>query len=268
MTSPNGLAVITGGSSGIGLELAKLAQADGYRLILAADRPFAIAQQELGGAEVETLVTDLSTPAGVDALDHLIGRRDVDVLCANAGHGLAKAFLDQDFVAVRELIMTNIVGTLDITQRVGLRMRSRGQGRILLTGSLAGLMPGACQAAYNASKAFIDSFAYAIRNELKDSGVTVTCLMPGMTESDFWERADALDTKGGSGKKDRASAPAKAGWEALMAGHGSVSPGWMGKLQQAILRVLPPDVLAEMNAKDLKPSAKLQATNDQYRSTS
>ena len=137
---------------------------------------------------------DLSTTAGVDRLEAAISERPVDVLCANAGHGLGKGFFDEDFAQVRHLVETNILGTIDLVQRVGRRMRTRGEGRILMTGSLAGLIPEAYQAVYNASKSFIDSFSYAIRHELKDTGVSVTCLMPGVTESDFWERAETLDT--------------------------------------------------------------------------
>ena len=133
------------------------------------------------------------------------------MLCANAGHGLGNGFLDQVFSDVRDLIETNIVGTLDLVQRGRTQDATRGESRSLLTGSLAGLMPGAYQAAYNASKAFMDSFSYALRNELKDSGVSVTCLMPGMAETDFWERGGTLDTRAGAGQKDSPDAPARAG---------------------------------------------------------
>jgi NAD(P)-dependent dehydrogenase (short-subunit alcohol dehydrogenase family) len=106
---------------------------------------------------------------------------------------------------------------------LGRRMKAQGNGRILLTGSMAGFMPGAYQAVYNASKAFINSFSYALRNELKDSGVTVTCLMPSLTESHFWERAGTLDTKARAGEKDSPDQPALAGWQAMKAGKGVVS---------------------------------------------
>ena len=250
---PQPFAVITGSSSGIGLELAKLAANDGYALLLAADRPFDRALEQLGQATVETIDVDLSTAEGVAALDERIGSRHVDVLCANAGHGLGQGFLDQDFAAVRNLIETNCVGTLDLLQRVGRRMRDQGDGRILITGSIAGLIPGAYQAAYNASKAFLDNFSYALRNEMLDTGVTVTVLMPGVTESDFWERAETTETPAGSGDKDPADAPARAGWEAMKAGHAQVSPGWINTLQRAILHILPDRLKAEMNAKQMRP---------------
>ncbi|GJG89372.1 oxidoreductase [Gemmatimonadetes bacterium T265] len=260
-------AVITGSSSGIGLELAKLAAADGYTLLLAADRPFTQALEQLGQASVDTIHVDLSTAEGVAALDERIGGRPVDVLCANAGHGLGKAFLDEDFAEVRNLVETNVIGTIDLLQRVGRRMRDRNEGKILITGSIAGLIPGAYQAAYNASKAFLDSFSFALRNELKDTGVTVTCLMPNVTESEFWERAGTLDTKAGAGKKDPPEAPAKAGWDAMKAGKGDVSPGWISTLQRAIVRVLPGDTLAEMNAEQMRPGGGHAEKSDAARTT-
>ena len=247
------LALITGATSGIGLELAKLAAADGYALLLAADRPFERALAELpGGSAIETITVDLSTAEGVAALVSQVGERQVDVLCANAGQGLSQGFLDQDFADVRKVIGINVIGTLDLVQQIGRAMRARGKGRILLTGSLAALLPGAYQAAYNASKAFVYNFSFALRNELKDTGVTVTCLMPDVTETDFWERAGALESKAGSGKKDPPEAPAKAGWAAMKAGEGAVSPGYFDNLQRAILRALPQDVLAEVNAKEMR----------------
>ena len=254
-------AVITGASSGIGLELAKLAAADGYTLLLAADRPFDHALANLSGAAVETIETDLSTAEGVAALDERIGTRHVNVLCANAGHGLGQGFLDQDFAAVRNLVETNVIGTLDLLQRVGLRMRDQRNGRILITGSIAGLIPGAYQAAYNASKAFLDNFSYALRNELHDTGVTVTVLMPGVTESDFWERAETTDTPAGAGSKDPPDAPARAGWAAMQAGAAQVSPGWLNTLERAILHIIPDRAKAELNARMMRPNDS-EATHD------
>ena len=118
---------------------------------------------------------------------------------------LARDTIDQDFTAARRVVGTNITGTLYLIQKIGRAMRERGAGRILITGSIAGFMPGTYQAVYNASKAFLDSFSFALRHELKDSGVTVTCLMPGATETEFFERADMMDTKVGTSKKDDAS---------------------------------------------------------------
>jgi len=179
----------------------------------------------------------------------------VDALLANAGRGLGGAFLDQDFEDVRHIIDTNITGTIYLAQRVGRDMRSRGQGRILFTGSIAGFMPGSFNAAYNGTKAFVDSFSFALRNELKDSGVTVTCLMPGATETEFFERADMLDTKVGQSKKDDPVDVAKVGFEAMMNGDGDVVAGWKNKLQSAAALLTPSDMLAEQHRKMAEPGS-------------
>src|SRR5690349_12507714 len=184
------LAVVTGASSGIGYELARFCAQDGFDLVIAADEPgIQQAAQEFRslGIRVDAVEVDLATTEGVDRLYAAIGGRPVDALLANAGHGLGHGFLDQDFQEVRHVIDTNITGTIYLAQKVGRDMRARGQGRILFTGSVAGYMPGTFQAVYNGTKAFIDSFSFALRAELKDSGVTVTLLMPGATDTAFFE---------------------------------------------------------------------------------
>ena len=249
------LAVVTGASSGIGYELAKLCAKNGYDLIIAADRPLAEAEQVLRGfqAHVESVWCDLSTIAGVDQLVAQIGDRRVDALLANAGHGLGHAFLDQDFDQARHVIDTNITGTVYLIHQLGRRMRDQEQGRILLTGSIAGLMPGSFQAVYNGTKAFIDSFSFALRDELKDSGVTVTCLMPGATDTEFFARADMLDTKVGQGKKDDPADVAKTGFEAMMRGEGDIVHGLKNKMQAAAAAVTPQSVLAGQHRKMAEP---------------
>ncbi len=203
MNSNRLLAVVTGASSGIGLELAKLCAKNGYDLVIAADEPLAQSAESLRalGAQVEEVQTDLATLEGVDRLHAAVRGRTVDALLANAGHGLGRAFLDQDFAEIRHVIDTNITGTIYLVQKIGREMRARGAGKILITGSVAGFIPGTFHAVYNGTKAFIDSFSFAIRAELKDSGVTVTCLMPGATETEFFERADLTDTRIGQSKR-------------------------------------------------------------------
>jgi short-subunit dehydrogenase len=249
------LAVVTGASSGIGLELARQCAQNGFDLLIAADRPLAQAITELqaAGAQVEAVEADLATAKGVEALTAKIGGRQVDALLANAGHGLGKAFLDQDFMEVRHVIDTNITGTLDLIHRIGKQMRNRGSGRILITGSIAGFMPGSFQAVYNGTKAFIDSFSWALRDELKDSGVTVTCLMPGVTESEFFERADLMDTKVGTQKKMDPGKVAAIGFKAMMDGEGDVVAGLKNKLQVAMSHVTPAAALAEQHRKMAEP---------------
>jgi short-subunit dehydrogenase len=252
------LAVVTGASSGIGKELAQLCVEHGFDLVIAADDPAieAAAQQfRAQGAAVDALEVDLASTDGVDRLYDLINGRPVDALLANAGHGLGKGFLDQDFDAVRHVIDTNITGTIYLIQKVGRDMRTRNAGRILIVGSIAGFMPGTYQAVYNGTKAFIDSFSFALRAELKETGITVTCLMPGATETEFFERADLTDTKVGQDEKDNPAKVAKDGFEAMMKGHGDVVSGWKNKLQTTIANITPAGMLAEQHRKMAEPGS-------------
>ena len=250
------LAVITGASTGIGYELARCCAERGYDLIIAADEPEieqAAGHLRSSGVQVAAVQADLATTEGVDKLCAATAGRPVDALLANAGRGLGRAFLDQDFGDIRRVIDTNVTGTVYLLQQVGREMRQRGQGKILITGSIAGFMPGTYQAVYNGTKAFLDSFAFALRAELKDSGVTVTCLMPGATETDFFERADMLDTKVGTQKKQAPEEVAKIGFEAMLKGQGDVVTGWQNKLQAAIAHITPSGVLAEKHRKMAEP---------------
>jgi uncharacterized protein len=252
----NGLAVVTGASSGIGLELAKCCAEDGYELLICSDTAEieqAAAALRSSQAQVETVQADLATQEGVERLVEAIGERPVEALLANAGIGLGDAFLDQDLDRALRVVDLNVDGTISLIHRVGRRMRTRGKGRILITGSIAGFLPGSFQAVYNGSKAFLDSFSIALRNKLKDTGVTVTCLMPGATETEFFERAEMTDTKVGTMKKDDPADVAKTGFEAMMRGDGDVVAGWQNKLKTAIASVTPAGILAEQHRKQAEP---------------
>ncbi|ESX99549.1 oxidoreductase [Mesorhizobium sp. LNJC405B00] len=252
------LAVVTGASSGIGRELAKLCAKDGYDLIIAADEP-AIRQAaealETHNVTVEAIEADLATVEGADRLISQIGDRDIDLLFLNAGRGLGNGFVDQDWRKVRRIIDTNVTGTVYLAHELGAKMARRGRGRILFTGSIAGFMPGTFQAVYNGTKAFIDSFSIALRHELKDSGVTVTVLMPGPTQTRFFERAEMMDTKVGSDEKDNPADVAKTGYEAMMAGDEQVVSGWKNKLQVAAAHVTPAATLAEQHRRMAEPGS-------------
>lgn len=256
-TEARPLAIVTGASSGIGRELARCCAEAQHDLLLAADQgPLEAAADSCRsfGVRATTLTVDLATAEGVRTLCEAIGDRPVDALLANAGHGLGHAFLDQDFAAVRHVIDTNVTGTLALIHAVGRGMRQRRRGRILITGSIAGFMPGSFQAVYNASKAFIDSFSYALRNELQGSGVSVTCLMPGPTDTAFFERADMLDTKVGTDRhKDDPSDVARIGFEAMMRGDSDVVAGWKNKLQATLANVTPAEALASRHRKMAEP---------------
>jgi short-subunit dehydrogenase len=250
------LAIVTGASSGIGYHLARECAENGFDLLVAADEDRieeAAEEFRSSGAQVEALNVDLSTVAGVDELYDAIGDRPVAALLANAGHGLGKAFLDQDFDELRHVLDTNVTGTIYLLHRVGRDMRTQRNGRILITGSIAGFMPGTYQAVYNGTKAFIDSFSFALRAELKDFGVTVTCLMPGATDTEFFERAGMLDTRVGAGKKDDPAYVAKVGFSAMMEGEGDVVSGLKNKIQTAMAAITPSGMLAEQHRKMAEP---------------
>jgi short-subunit dehydrogenase len=256
MSSPK-LAVVTGASSGIGLEIAKLAAQDGYDLIVAADTPFVEAGPALEdlGANVEEIEADLSTKQGVDQLLARVGDRPVDVLVANAGHGLGHGFLDQSPEEWLHVVNTDVTGTLLLVQPIVKRMVERGEGKVLMTGSIAGHLAGAFQAVYNGSKAFIDSFAAALNEEIKDSGVTVTCLKPGATETNFFHRAELDDTKVGQAKKDDPADVAKAGWEAMKKGEPAVIYGLKNKMQVAAAGMMTDATTAKLHRAQAEPGS-------------
>jgi uncharacterized protein len=249
-------AIVTGASSGIGYHLALHCAENGFDLLVAAEDPAIVTAADAFrkvGAKVDVVQADLSGSEEVDKLYGAIGARKVDALLANAGRGLGRGFLDQDPAAWRKVVDTNIVGTLLLLQKVGRDMRGVGAGRILITGSIAGFLPGTYQAVYNGTKAFLDSFSFALRHEMAGTGVTVTCLMPGATETDFFETADMMDTKVGQAKKDDPAMVAKVGYDAMMKGEGDVVAGWHNKLQAAIAHVAPSSLLAEMHRKMAEP---------------
>lgn len=252
-------AVITGASTGIGFELASIAAKDGYDILVVADEPLidaAAADFKQFGTDVQSVEADLSSIEGVEQLLAAVGGRRIDVLCANAGTGLGDAFLNQPVEAWRRTIDTNITGTLYLLQKTLAEMKARGEGKVLVTGSIAGYVPGAFNAVYNATKAFIDNFTDALRNELKeDKGITLTTLMPGATDTEFFERADMLDTSVGQAKKDDPAKVAQDGWDALMAGKARIVSGWYNKLQVAAAGIVPPSILAEAHRHMAEPGS-------------
>lgn len=260
MENRRSFAVVTGASSGIGYELAKEFAEHSFDLLLVADRPLGEAQQGIQAnstVDVQTLQADLSTREGVHQVIDAIraGGRPVDALAANAGIGLGHAFLDQKIQDAQKVVDTNVSGTIHLIHHIGSAMRDAGRGRILITSSIASMIPGTFQAVYNGSKAFLQSFSFALRNELKDTGVTVTALLPGATETEFFHRADLDDTKVGQAKKDDPAMVAKAGFEALMKGEGDVVAGLKNKLQAASTRVLSDSALAEMHRGMAEPGS-------------
>jgi short-subunit dehydrogenase len=253
-----GLAVVTGDSTGIGYELAKCCAQNGFDLVIVADEPEIVgAARALRSTrvKVDALQADLATLEGVDRLIERIGARPVVALVANAGRGLGGAFLDQNFDDVTRVLNTNITGTIYFIYKIGREMRDRQSGRILITGSIAGFIPGSYQAVYNGTKALLDNFSFALRAELQGSGVTVTCVMPGATETEFFERAGMMDTKVGTAKKDDAGDVAQIGFQAMMKGEGDVVTGWQNKLRTAIASITPAGILAAQHRKTAQPGS-------------
>ena len=253
-------AVITGASTGIGFELAHIAAEEGYDLLIVADEPLieaAASDLRSKGVDVRSVEADLSTLEGVDRLLEAANGRRIDVLCANAGTGTGGPFLDQDVAVWRHAVDTNVTGTLYLLQTALRDMVRRNDGRILVTGSIAGYIPGAFNAVYNGTKAMIDNVTEAIRNEIKDAkGVTLTTLMPGATDTEFFARADMLDTDIGQdpSKADPAKV-ARDGWDAMMAGKGHIVSGWKNKAQVAAAGVVPQSMLAEQHRKMAEPGS-------------
>lgn len=245
------LAVVTGASSGIGLELARCAAEDGCDLVIAAeDAAIEDAARDLRrlGASVEAVQVDLATESGVLMLWEQVGIREVDYLLANAGRVLGHAFVDQDWPRVAEVIDLNIRGTTLLLHRALPRMVTRGRGRVLITGSIAGFVPSSYQAVYGATKAYLDSLSYALRDELAGSDVTVTCLMPGLTDTPIFERGDMSDTPvGQTGLKADPADVARAGFEAMKAGRAGMTPGLANKLVATFAGVLPDPLLARLS---------------------
>ena len=250
------LAVITGASSGIGQELALLCAHAAYHLLIVADEPQiheVAADLRRRGADVCSVEADLSSADGVQRLCDAIGDRDVDVLIANAGVGLGHGFLDQSVANFMHLLNTNISGTLLLVHRIGRKMRAQGDGRILIVGSIAGYLPGSFEAAYSASKAFINSFCLALREELRGTGVSVTCLMPGVTESEYFRRAGLLKTKVGRSKKDSPEMVARAGFDAMTRRRARIISGFMNNVRVGLMHFLPAQFLSRQHRRWAEP---------------
>jgi uncharacterized protein len=257
MTRP--FAVVTGASSGIGYELARQFSENGFDVLAAAED----AGIETAAAEIAATVTpirvDLATYEGVEELYRAIAAtgRPVDALALNAGRGLGGDFArETDLREELNIIDVNVTSTVHLAKRVLPGMVARGAGRMLFTSSIASTMPGTYQAVYNASKSFVQSFALALRNELKDTGVTVTALMPGPTDTEFFERAEMLDTRVGAGEKDDPALVAKQGFEAMMKGKDRVVGGGVKtKVMAAAAKVTPDAVKAEQHRKMAEPGS-------------
>jgi uncharacterized protein len=255
-------AVITGASSGIGLELARQCIQNNFDVLICAEDPEGLepAQKHLSaaGAQVFTVACDLATFDGCEKLARTVEElgRPVDALLLNAGIGVGGEFISNKLEDEMEMIMLNVMAVVHLSKRIVPQMVQRGHGRVLITASVASTSPAPYLAVYGATKAFDQSFAEALRYELKDTGVSVTALQPGATETEFFARADMEDTKVAESKKDDPAHVAKLGFEAMMAGKDKVIAanlkskveGWMGEL-------LPEPLKAKLQAGQTKPGS-------------
>jgi short-subunit dehydrogenase len=242
------LAVVTGASSGIGRELAKQFAENGFDLLVNAEDDRlgdAAAKLRATGADVRAVRADLRTVDGVEQLYRAITGtgRPVAAAALNAGVGQGGPFLDTDLADEIDIIDLNITSTVRLAKRLLRDMAVRDEGRILVTSSIASTMPGSFQAVYNASKSFLQSFAEALQNELKDTGITITSLMPGPTETDFFHRADMDDTKVGTSPKDDPAQVAEQGFRALMKGEAKIVAGSVSTKAQGVANTVLPDKL-------------------------
>ncbi|MAM39970.1 MAG: oxidoreductase [Erythrobacter sp.] len=251
-------AVVTGASTGIGYELARRAAEDGYTLLICADEPAieeAAGKLRRLGASVEAFVTDLATTGGFEALWDRIGEREIDLFFANAGRALGHAFYEQDWTDIQRRIDLNTVQTTLALHRVGQKMARRGEGRILVTGSIGGFVPGPFDGVYNATKAYLDSLCYALQDEWKGNGVTLTCLMPGPTETPIFTRGQnrLRDAPITDHQKDDPAEVARAGYDAMMAGERGVVPGFASKVITMLSGVVPESVKARIHRWGAEP---------------
>jgi short-subunit dehydrogenase len=251
-------ALITGGTSGIGKELAKLFAQDGYNLIIVARDQSELDSTETElqalGVQVSTISKDLSKMEEAFALCQEVTQQ-VDVLVNDAAQGVYGLFMDNDIERELDIVHLNICATVILTKHFAQQMASRGEGKVLNLGSIASKLPGPWQAVYHGTKAFVYSFTMAIRQEMKDSGVTFTTLMPGVTDTDFFNKAGMNESRIVQ-DKDAMSNPAdvaKDGYEALMAGDDYVISGFKNKVMVGSANLMPDSAVTKMMDEQQKP---------------
>lgn len=259
-TQTRPFAVVTGGSNGIGFELARQFLENGHDVLIVAQNEAHLADAAgrlsgIGG-RVETHAADLSKEAEVDGLYRALAGREVEALCVNAGVGLGGAFVETDLQAELKMIDLNVRGAVQITKLVLKDMAARNRGKILLTSSIASTMPDPFEAVYGATKVFLRWFGEALHNEMKDSNVSVTVLLPGVTDTNFFNRADMMDTKAGqTSQKDDPAVVAKAAFAALQAGTDKVTPTLKNKIMGVVADMLPDKVAAQVHRGISKPGS-------------
>jgi short-subunit dehydrogenase len=260
----NNLALVTGASSGIGYSLAKELAGRGYDLVVcsAGNRLEGAAQDfQALGTNVTEVRADLATREGVRELWSKVQQlgRPVDVACLNAGVGVGGLFWQTDLDAELNMVYLNCAGTVQLAKYVVQEMVNRGTGRILFTASIAGEMVAPREAVYAASKAFVLSFAHSLRYELRDTGVTVTALQPGPTDTDFFHRAGMDDTEVGQKGKSESNPDdvARQGLDALFEGKDHIyAAAAKTKMEGMLANAIPGALKGAMHEKMAKPNAE------------
>jgi short-subunit dehydrogenase len=244
-----GAALITGASSGIGAELARFCARDGYAVILVARRADRLAEvaEKLAreyGVGARVIAADLADAAARVALRDQTRGENVEILINNAGFGLRGPYTETDWEAESRLIHVNMIAVAHLTKLFAKDMLHRGSGRILNVGSTAAFVPGPFMAMYYASKAFVVSFSLAIANEMQGTGVSVTVLCPGPTQTEFGTSAGIGDSKLFEGPTMTAAAVAREGYAAMMAGKPELIAGARNRWMILLTRLAPRTVLA------------------------
>ena len=254
------IALITGASSGIGYELAKVFSQHGHDLVLVARNRDKLLQlgEELRaafGITVTVLAKDLSLPAAVPELVAELQQRAVRInfLVNNAGVDVYGYFYDTDWTQELEMIQLNLVSLTHLTKLLLADMRQQGFGRILNLGSTGSFVPSPLNAVYSATKAYVWSFSTALAEELRGTGITVTVLCPGATRTEFQERADIENVRLMRFGVMEAVAVAEAGYRAMISGRRIEVPGLYSKTQVLLTRLLPNSLMVRMAKAMLQP---------------
>ena len=265
--------LITGATSGIGRELTNLFAKDGYNLVLVARsgdslRLIADEYEQQFGIKATTIAQDLADPKAADVIYEQTQQQGitVNILVNDAGMGeYGKFATETDLQKELDIVQINAVSLMHLTKLYLKDMVSRNEGKILMLGSEVSVVPNPMMAVYGATKAFIKSFSEAIRNELNDTNITVTVLMPGATNTDFFNKAGAAHVKGADPSKTADPADvAKEGYEALMKGKDHVVAGWMNKARVAMAHVLPDPIIAANARKDMMPKDESEDQTQQF----
>jgi short-subunit dehydrogenase len=240
-------ALITGASSGIGLELARIFAREGYRVVLTARNQKRLEEiaEELRPADAQAIAIDLSLPGAPEEIHRKLPR--VDVLVNNAGFGVFGKFAENSLAEELNMMQLNMTALVILTKLYLPAMMAAGSGKIMNVASTAAFQPGPLMALYYATKAFVLSFSEAIANELEGTGVTITALCPGPTASEFQERAKMQNSGLVKGRKAMdARTVAEAGYQALMAGKTVVIPGLGNKLLAQSIRFSPRSMVTKI----------------------